>query len=341
MLRTNSDLSDQIISDEDLHHSDISLIEDDLRDEIGDFSVLPDEIIVSILKFLEYSEIEQNVSVTSSYFWETCSKHFFDSLYGRSLRFNEWQKMELKRLNLNLKSFQENHQITLFRPTNRNFIQNLSNYFFLFSAILILLSAYTTYKHLEKKIEEISSQISANNLYIILPVIVSILSKLYDFKRVYRASVASVNIAINDTARQNNAFLRSAMTSQHLNEIKQFINENKIFLSPRINQIIVGRTTISQLLKFIERETKTIERLSKLFSDHLESKKTTTKRFLDEADFKKLGEIDPELPSFARNAAVLWRENNNKKESLIAIEDDIDENINSQSSSSHARSNSI
>ena len=143
MLRTNSDPSDQKKQNEDLSYgNEINLSENDSRDAIGDFSVLPDEVIVSILELLEDKDIRQGISLASSYFWETCNKRFFDTLYGSSLRVSEWQETELEKLRDNFKSFQDTHRITLFRPTNRNFGQNFQNYAMLAIAFLEIHSIF-------------------------------------------------------------------------------------------------------------------------------------------------------------------------------------------------------
>ncbi len=297
----------------------------DPKESIGEMTILPDELIVLILEWLKDRDIKA-MSLTSNYFWDTCNKRFFDTLYGRSLRFSDWQAIELAALQNNQKAFDSAHQVIFFQPTNRTLSQNLYHYYMLaISSILLFLAVELGYFMLRIAIEGSKRSLPATIVANLLMIFVLVKTAYYGYQ--------FISHLIQHTTHLNDTLLQSPMTGEHCTDLRQFMEANKIFLSPRLNQLVQGTTTISELLNFLRQEVTTLADMGDEFDSYLKSKRTSAKKFMDKSDVQGLSARHTELPAYAKHAVTLWSQSNNRKETLLASKNTTEEMVKTQSPS--------
>lgn len=272
---------------------------------MGSFSIFPQELILEILKWLEVEDIAKTVSLLSSEFYALSSEYFLDNLYGRSLRFNKWQRYTLDELKINKVKFDKKHQVRLFSMANRSTDEaffHASRAIVLSLAFLYLASQlYIFFSKLTRSVKEPSG-------FLILGVLLSL--AVFVLRCVYVASSVII-----DSNQQNNRFQSSFIKPKHLSALREFLEQNPLLSDETLQKVILNPTTIAEMITYVEQDINKVEKLSFEFSQYL--KKRTGTKYLRERDINELKKIDPVLPAYANRASSLWQAKHPKEKSLF------------------------
>ncbi len=267
------------------------------------FELLPKDPFDCLLSMLSDKDI-MNVFLISKFFHKQISLRL-NSFYGRTFRFNIWQENELKRLERSVNKFKSHFQVTVLnRPHDSScmkYVYYLALVFFALAQLLpICKYSFLIYTDTENK-KELGNSFSSY-LVIIMPIIALIVGGC---SRIINAKIRNVE------------FQNSLITLNQFNELEQFIEDNKLVSDFILkHKIVVGVTTVSQLLNALAEEvTKNITLANELEAS-LEMKRFFTKDHLYETDLSEMNKSNPKLLKYVMHTNLLFFRKNN--ESLIA-----------------------
>lgn len=99
--------------------------------------LLPNEILLRILINVDKSDVK-NVLMLSHQFYDLCHQSIKNSLYGKSLHFQNWQKKEIEIILATINCYVQNDEVHLYSRPDINFLEKTGVYFSVISTFLFI-----------------------------------------------------------------------------------------------------------------------------------------------------------------------------------------------------------
>lgn len=289
-------------------------------------SQIPQELISQIIGYLDEPDIAALARV-SRHFNALTQYEFFNTVYGKGLRFSEWQQKELKQCQKDIDQFirQGKEEYRAFRqqgadqnPNNLQLqgINRDAKHFFAFAFLCGLALTYKLY-----------------NIYEETPTNANLGLVIYAASMVPAVYIA-YQVMMNYMQRQCDrvGYMTSGVNQQQLNKFQGLLDKyHDLFSAVEDNTKPLMNSFLIQMLEFRLEET---EKLANRFSEYLASKEGSKGHHLNlddlnnyEENFSKesgkgLDIFQPNISMvcYAKSMASLWAKRHPQEEPLLAEE---------------------